>query len=857
MVSNYLKQHPKILKEWAQKDRFMGDFETLSAKNLLTAKSGIKYSAVYLWGIYSHKMNYILWGTEIDDFVKTIMLLIKHREIRKRHFTYFFNNLSWDWEFLKKYFVASDNVINEYEEWKKIKKDYLKVSKKKQSIHKHEGKLTLVKSGQNVIMAQFLIMGCVLTFKCSYRATDLSVKNMGLILKNEGILSEEKLSAKYDYDLVNKVYTRKEFFKKIYGDIDYVKNYFKSDVSKKKGPYKYFLKYLHNDLQIPFSYLKYNERVIQKINQKLSVKDKNIMWLDNRYYIIKKAIPASEKTKDKKYTFLRKAKIIKNSWKTNDKGYLMIRDKKLEKQKKIKLSDALDRITYLTNYELTYLKNLQVKIAVGKKVWFEMKRIKDIIPYDSLTVSSKAFVGWKNHYGKNFVKDFGKEDKNILDWNSFDIINRSFCGGLTNYNQSNMGWKNEKWDIISFDLNSSYPYQMQHKLPYGKPLKKMPKNTTWISFSEYNIISFKPKKEWKNKFPPFFPTWKTIYNKKDIIENLNYMSMPSYLYNYKEKNGNFNACFDNEEWNLLNKYYDIDYKKIKTIYFKTKFILRKYITALKEIKLNAKTKPERDYGKLMMNSIYGKTAQNLFLDEDYYLETTNINKKEITNKNKEFSVKHRKTGEKQKVLSNFKYDNLMEIRKKPKNVFEKHYAFLTYYGLDRSIFSLKINKQLKNDYLQCRQVGGIITSRARAHLINTIMKIGWDNIKYFDTDSIYFYDNKETKKIIKEIAIDNKKIGSWCFEKKMEKMKILGPKKYQLKIKAEWNGKKWVKCDKYEYRVAGLKNANENFEKVGHDKFYDGYVFKNVNVKKQVLDSGVVLNEPVDYVLEKKFYKNF
>ena len=862
-VKEWLEKNKQQLSIWSQKDKFMADFETLSEKNL-QVKKGIKYSQVYLWGIYSDKMKYFLWGTEINDFIETIFLLLKNRTTRKRYFTFYFNNLGWDWEFMKHFFIKKDNVCDDFKKWKEIKRLYFSKKKKNRKYtKKYEGWVNLVKSGFNVISAQILKNGCVLNFKCSYKATNLSVKNMGIILEKEEIMTDKKLSDKFDYDLVDKVYSRQEFFEKIYGKINYQNNFFISDVALLNSPFQWFIKYLENDLKIPFNYLKYNRNVIKLINQKLDVKEKkeNILQLDKKWYLILRKLKKGEKKPDGKNikkTFLQKVKFIKIGDRINGKAYTKIRDHRQSQGWKIRVFEALNLETWLTKYEIHSLKNLGCEFEFGIKEWYELKRVEDIIPLDSLTVASKAFNGWKNYYGKeNFKKEFGEEGSNVLSEREFDIVNRSFCGGLTNYNQENMGWEKEKWDVVSFDLNSSYPYEMLKNLPYGKPLKKKPKEGNFVSFSEYEIFEFKPKKEWENKFPPLFPTWKTMYKQRDQIKQFDYLNMPSYVYNWNKKYGSFQAVFDGEEWELINKFYDIKFKKIETIYFKTKEILKDYINALKQIKLNAKSKPERDYGKLMMNSIYGKTAQNLFLDTEIILERQEIPIDALSELNNQFTLKDRKTGQDTKLLSDYKYIKLLEISKYPKVVLEKNFSFLTYYGIDRNLFSLKINKKLGDEYLQCRQIGSIITSRARINLVNTMIKIGWKNVKYFDTDSIYFYWNNETKKAIKKIEIDNHKLGAWCWEKKMKKMKILGPKKYQLQIIAEWNGKEWEEKKWIDYRVAGLKNARANFERVGHKNFKDGYILKGVNVKKQVLDSGVILNDPVDYELEKKYYKNF
>ena len=159
--------------------------------------------------------------------------------------------------------------------------------------------------------------------------------------------------------------------------------------------------------------------------------------------------------------------------------------------------------------------------------------------------------------------------------------------------------------------------------------------------------------------------------------------------------------------------------------------------------------------------------------------------------------------------------------------------------------------------MRYRQIGAFITWRARKQLLNLIFELGYENIKYFDTDSIYFFKNEFTTKKIKElqenkdIKIDDEELGAWKWEGQYENMWVLGAKKYRYKIVKRYIGNgKWEECDEWNYKIAGLANANSIFNKIGHQKFKPGLVLKNVSLKRRNLDSGAVLFE-TDYVLKK------
>ena len=60
----------------------------------------------------------------------------------------------------------------------------------------------------------------------------------------------------------------------------------------------------------------------------------------------------------------------------------------------------------------------------------------------------------------------------------------------------------------------------------------------------------------------------------------------------------------------------------------------------------------------------------------------------------------------------------------------------------------------------CLQVGSCIPAYSRVYLIETALKFGWQNIVYFDTDSIFYVDNEQTRNACSKLN-HNYEMGAW------------------------------------------------------------------------------------------------
>ena len=125
-----------------------------------------------------------------------------------------------------------------------------------------------------------------------------------------------------------------------------------------------------------------------------------------------------------------------------------------------------------------------------------------------------------------------------------------------------------------------------------------------------------------------------------------------------------------------------------------------------------------------------------------------------------------------KLLNNASYGKHLE---KPHNIILANY--INELGI---IDSMQIPKQeieinAKYTYLG---VGSCIPAYSRVNLIELALKIGWEKVVYFDTDSIFFIWDKESE------AVWNKTnqqdfLGGWAMEEFIDKAQFTAPKRYK------------------------------------------------------------------------------
>lgn len=78
---------------------------------------------------------------------------------------------------------------------------------------------------------------------------------------------------------------------------------------------------------------------------------------------------------------------------------------------------------------------------------------------------------------------------------------------------------------------------------------------------------------------------------------------------------------------------------------------------------------------------------------------------------------------------------------------------------------------------------GSIPAWSRVELIETALKFGWENVLYFDTDSIFCLYNEQTKKVLETQINLKDELGGWAVEEIAQRAVFSAPKRYKLEVK--------------------------------------------------------------------------
>ena len=138
---------------------------------------------------------------------------------------------------------------------------------------------------------------------------------------------------------------------------------------------------------------------------------------------------------------------------------------------------------------------------------------------------------------------------------------------------------------------------------------------------------------------------------------------------------------------------------------------------------------------------------------------------------------------------------------------------------------IKINA--KYTYLP---VGSCIPAYSRVALIELALKIGWEKVVYFDTDSIFFIWDEESEKVWNETNQEDF-LGGWGFEEFIDRSQFTAPKRY----KTETNGKTTIK--------AGGINFDEYIKRVHKEEFDAIYNPLEMTEKEAILGINLPFDE--------------
>ena len=78
-------------------------------------------------------------------------------------------------------------------------------------------------------------------------------------------------------------------------------------------------------------------------------------------------------------------------------------------------------------------------------------------------------------------------------------------------------------------------------------------------------------------------------------------------------------------------------------------------------------------------------------------------------------------------------------------------------------------------------VGSCIPAFTRITLVESALKLGWENVIYFDTDSIFFIMNEESMSAWKTFN-QNDFLGGWGWEEEIDRGQFTAPKRYKIEV---------------------------------------------------------------------------
>ena len=461
-----------------------------------------------------------------------------------------------------------------------------------------------------------------------------------------------------------------------------------------------------------------------------------------------------------------------------------------------------------------------------------------------LTIGSTSIKTLKNWLSKqpdkylDKVRMFGSSNKNQSDFlqpttpDEMRFFINSYAGGHTDFNGKyfNDIKKEQLVNGYSFDVNSLYPSVMvNNPIAVGGLYDKKPTFGNSIKILQVRIFEL----EIRPDYPPIFAK-KLIKITNDDIEFFQGVNKQK-IYAFKTKKGTVINIWE-KEFEYYKKCYFIKYNIEVEFYVKTTKVFEPFITQLSEMKIYAKNPVERNIGKLLMNTIYGKFGQRIERNNTLIIDIK-----------KDFDWKSFEKDENYiRVINQKTKQKIINAIKKYKISFEKYYEWarkrkdIIFLNKNKTIIKVGFWITMSENYsLKTNSAGTAshITSLARCLLFQALL----DNRNkwlYCDTDSIYI-DGKPNN-----IAIDNKKLGFWKPELKFSRIKVIEAKKYMLKItekyeqnndtmKYEWIKKPEEKIVCAGVKISSLKPTFETFEKgIEHSE--------NQNLRRFV-DGGILL----------------
>ena len=439
---------------------------------------------------------------------------------------------------------------------------------------------------------------------------------------------------------------------------------------------------------------------------------------------------------------------------------------------KIDYNEVRERNHILTEEEKAYITNDVVIVAKALKIMFDEN-------LNKMTIGSNALKDFKDIITLNRFNHLFKP----LDFKLDEELRKAYKGGFTYLNSKYK--EKDTGKGITLDINSLYPSVMLKMLPFGEPKHykgKYEKDKVYPLYIQKITCCFKLK---ENKIPTI-----QIKNSYTYLPN-------EYI---KDSNGEIEVLIlTSIDLELFLEQYDVyDLTYIEGWKFKAVTgIFDSYINKWTKRKIEAGkegNKGQRQLAKLMLNSLYGKFATSMNIQEKLcYLGEDNI-------------VHYR----------------LSESKTKD-GLYLPIACFITAYARDKTIRT----SQAITDY--------------------SIKKYGIDKYIYSDTDSI------STTLTIDEVKqfceIDDFELGKWAHENTFENAKFIRQKTY---LKLIYDEKE--KENKVHITCAGMPKSCYDF--VTWENFKEGFTCGGKLMYKHVIGGVKLVETEFTIKSDKKLTSN-
>ena len=136
-------------------------------------------------------------------------------------------------------------------------------------------------------------------------------------------------------------------------------------------------------------------------------------------------------------------------------------------------------------------------------------------------------------------------------------------------------------------------------------------------------------------------------------------------------------------------------------------------------------------------------------------------------------------------------------------------------------------------------VGSCIPAYSRVCLIETALLFGWENVVYFDTDSIFFIWNKQTKKVYESLDLEDH-LGGWDLEEVLTRAQFSAPKRYKT---IDEEGHTTIKAGGINFNKYKEEKVNEELEITGETVDDD--------TKKALIEKYMIPYEEINIISSK------